>query len=73
MKTEREPLFYENAIPIGKAEITQIKDMAHNEWLNSIMPRDFEHKDYLAYLYLCAIQNFLISKGCKLQFKIEVK
>lgn len=68
----RVPLFYENAIPIGKKELVKIKDIASRSWRDKIMPPDMHHEHWICLMYVTAIQDFLLSQGCKLQFRVEV-
>lgn len=68
----RVPLFQETAIRIGKPELIIIKDIASRHWRDRIMPLDMPQEHWMCLMYVTAVQDFLHSRGCKLQFKVEV-
>ena len=66
-------LFQENAIEIGKREFEEIRGIGASIAANGVLPPNLTHLELQQYLIVRAFQEFLLRRGCRLQFRLNLE
>lgn len=62
--------FYDTAIVIGKTEMSEIQDIARVIVQQNIFPY-MDYHTMQGWIWMMALQEFLLRRGQKLHFKVE--